>query len=331
MTSKEPFDDNWGTKGRVFAGGYVGAKRQVQTPSKTILTQAGRGGLVMGYHYVPQKYLSGFSDQNRPGFVWQYDKKERRFSDKPVSIRRIAQQRGFYDEDVERKLNELVERPGNRAIEKLRSNSPIADEERVNLAIYIATMVHRVPRHRERAREIAPRALTEAVGKLKSEIVAVGNEGGIDDSIIAEHLAEVDAADERCRETPPPEIIRQFRAPWASERIVGLIYAMSWRFVSTEGPTYFLTSDNPVFFFESHGLGSPESELTFALSSNLALLGSWRSGANLCIMKAKQQLVKEVNRRLASAATRFLFYHERKEWVATIADKKRPYLRSIRW
>lgn len=285
----------------------------------------------MGYHYVPRKYLEGFSDPERPGFVWQYDKKERRFSQTPASIRRVAQQRGFYDEDVERELNELVESPGNQAIDKLRSNLPITDEERLNLAIYIATMVHRVPRHRERAKEIAPKALSEVVSKLKSQILAVAEEQRLDDSIIAKRLAEVDAADERCRETPPPEIIRQLRAPWPSEPIVGLILAMTWRFVSTEGPTYFITSDNPAFFFECYGLGSPESELTFPLSGNLALLGSWQPGADLRLLPARQQLVKEANRRLASAATRFLFYRERKEWVATIANKKRPYLSRIRW
>ncbi len=47
----------------------------------------------MGYHYVPQAYLRGFSEPGSPGILWQYDKQNRRFS--RASVSKVAQQRDF--------------------------------------------------------------------------------------------------------------------------------------------------------------------------------------------------------------------------------------------
>ena len=116
----------------------------------------------MGHHYVPQKYLRGFTDSSCPDALWQFDKKTLSYSVQPVSIAKIAQQRSFYDADTERLLNELVERPGNRVLDKLRSGDlSLEDEERAHLSVYIATMLKRVPHHRAKGEAMAPGVLTE--------------------------------------------------------------------------------------------------------------------------------------------------------------------------
>ena len=107
----------------------------------------------MGYHYVPQEYLRGFTHPTFPNALWQFDKKKMVFSNKTASIKRIAQQRFFYDEETEQLLNKHIEIPGNRVIKKLRScKFNLTDEERIDLSVYIANMLKRVPHYRKKIR-----------------------------------------------------------------------------------------------------------------------------------------------------------------------------------
>ena len=92
----------------------------------------------MGQHYVPQKYLRGFAEPENPDAIWMYDKKLRKFTN--PDIKSIAQESAFYSAEIEYQLNDLVEKPTNLVLEKLRCREEINDQERVSLAIYIATM-----------------------------------------------------------------------------------------------------------------------------------------------------------------------------------------------
>ena len=113
----------------------------------------------MGHHYVPQEYLRGFSHPSSLGALWQFDKKQQRFSTDSASISKIAQERSFYSQNTESMLNELVEIPGNHVLRKLRSgNLSLTDAERLSLSVYIATLVKRVPDCRDRAKSMAPRS-----------------------------------------------------------------------------------------------------------------------------------------------------------------------------
>jgi hypothetical protein len=114
--------------------------------------------------------------------------------------------------------------------------------------------------------------------------------------------------------------------------MVQLVFGMTWRFVTTAGPSYFLTSDNPAFVFEALGLGRPGAELTFPISTTLALHGSWQFGPTDLVISTNQKTVKELNRRIARSATRFLYYHEKQDWVASISKQNdQSTLNRINW
>jgi hypothetical protein len=98
-------------------------------------------------HYVPRKYLRGFCQPGSDRTVWQYDKLLDKFA--PVSVANAANENGFYSDDVEAKLADLIENPANVVIDKLRAGHAIADDDRARLAIYIARYRH-VPRQRTR-------------------------------------------------------------------------------------------------------------------------------------------------------------------------------------
>ena len=106
---------------------------------------------------------------------------------------------------------------------------------------------------------------------------------------------------------------------------------MNWRYVKATKDQYFLTTDNPAFFFEYYGLGTDNSELTFPVSSELAIYGIRAPNSTTQIIKNRTQFVKEANRRLISEATRFVYYRSRAEWIASVAGKDKPYLSRIMW
>lgn len=260
-----------------------------------------------------------------------YDKKERRFSEPAVA--KIAQERAFYKNEVEVHLNTDVESPANPVIGKLRRREPITPEERASLAVYIAVMLMRVPNRRLKAFEMYPGIVDKTVHRTMEKIRHLGETTAIDPEIVTRRLRQVEAVRTKVLQNPPEAFVEQIHAPWPSEKVVNAIWSMTWRYlVNLDGPIFFLTTDNPAFFFESYGVGRSESEISFPISSNVCILGNWQPTSDSeQFLVATQGAVKEMNRRNASTATRFLFYQELAPWIEKIAQEKRPFLSRILW
>jgi len=283
----------------------------------------------MGHHYVPRKYLVGFAEPGNPDAIWMYDKKLCKFTN--PNIKSIAQESGFYSAADELELNKLVERPANLVLDKLRNEKRTNEKERADLAIYIATMFKRVPKARARALSLLPGVLEDTISELKTKILEM-EQGTKNKSLVDQRMIELEKAELSLQIKTPQTIIDQIRLPWPSENMIRMVYTMSWYIVHSTGPDYFLTSDNPAFFFEAYGLGRPDSELTFPIATDLALFGCWQGQQySTNYGEAKQKLVKEANTRLASGAKRFIFYHKQERWVAKVSDNPRPFLSKIRW
>ena len=110
------------------------------------------------------------------------------------------------------------------------------------------------------------------------------------------------------------------------------VFNMAWRVLEAKGEIMYMTSDNPAFYFESYGLGTENSELTFPLSTTQCLHACWQGPkADLRFLEAKQTFVKEVNRRAASTTERLAFYHQDADWLQPLLKKKSHYLSRIQW
>jgi hypothetical protein len=279
----------------------------------------------MGDHYAPRKYLLGFCDPKEPGRIWVYDRvAKRRFR---TTVGNVAHENNYYDPEDEKALNEWVEMPANPIIGRLREGGGIAGEDREKLAVYIATFICRVPYRRTLAKAVAPEAIQETIRETREQILTQGEQLGLSSDLIERKLAEVDSFAEKYKSDYPPEVWEQIRNPWPTEKIVQAVYRMTWRVLASEGPSYFLSSDNPVFFFNGIGLGNSDSEFSFPLSSRLLLLGNLWRGRQTSPMVIDQHYVKEFNRRTASKSTRFLFYHEWQDWIAALGDKQEQHHR----
>lgn len=285
----------------------------------------------MGHHYVPQRYLRNFEPRGRPGFIWLHDKQ----AGKPrlASIAQVAQSKEYYSPETESVLAREVERPANAVIAKLINNDTISPTERFELTFYIATMLKRVPFRRRRAMEMYPTVLDDTVARIREQIIELAHSlPDVPPDLVNGRLAEVEAARVKFEHAPPSEIVEQVREPWPSEAMLDAVYRMTWRVLISRGPTYFITSDNPAFFFGAYGLGTVDAELSFPLSSTHALHGCWqRAGSDLLFLAAPEQFVREINRRLASTTERLAFYHEPASWLELILRKKSLYLSAIRW
>jgi hypothetical protein len=285
----------------------------------------------MGYHYVPQKYLSRFAEPTGPGVIWLYDKQGG--SPRDVGIARVAQSRGFYTAEDESKLASIVEGPANPILDKLIAHESLSDRDRAQISLYVAVMLRRVPYRRRKIYEtIVPPILRDIIAEVRSEILTAAEAADMAPDLISARLTQFEDSSEHLVSNPPDRIHETVRQPWPPKKVITTIYNMAWRILETSGPLFYITSDNPVFYFESDGLGTERSELMFPLSTTHCLHGCWQGlTGGLVFLQAAQPFVREANRRIASTVERFGFYHQNVRWVQPLLQKRGPYLSRIQW
>ena len=107
----------------------------------------------------------------------------------------------------------------------------------------------------------------------------------------------------------------------STPRAVEFLSHMTWRFLIAENGQYFITSDNPLFFFQDMGIGKKLSEVSIPIAKNLALWTTWRNDLVEGYFPARTRVVKEINRRIASISKQFIFSSFSERWIRTLADK----------
>lgn len=287
----------------------------------------------MGHHFVPQRYLKGFQSPEKQAYIWAFDKKDQ--TAKHLPIKQVSQAPGFYENDIETSLNLDVEIPGYNVIEKILRGEAISDEptdgDRQHLSYYIATMIRRVPRARTNAQQFVPQTIREVTRDVKQQIVEAAKVGLIDEATLNARLAEADAFELKAQTNTPEAIRKTIETPWPFESMLIAIHNMQWRILRCQGPSFYLTSDNPAYFFEGFGLGHAEAELILPLSTNLLLHCSWQDAKGRAFQVVPERLVKELNRRIASGAERFVYYFKDADWVLKAAMNQPEQLSRINW
>jgi len=258
-----------------------------------------------------------------------YDKDRLTFSQ--VSIKAAAQSPQYYDQNVEDGLARGIEGPANAVIDKVCRQEALNNAERTQLSMYLLTMATRGPRQRRKAlEEVAPKALEATIKEIEAQIQKVIDESGGDQRAIA-RMKELHAVRETFAKTPPKNIVDLIRIPFWSEQTVLCVHNMVWRIVPAPPETFYLTCDTPTHLSEWAGVGTPQSELTFPISMDLALIGSHTGQpATIEHVPAQEGLVTEVNRRMVNCTERFIFSHIKEDWIAELADNPPPFNR-IQW
>ncbi len=134
---------------------------------------------------------------------------------------------------------------------------------------------------------------------------------GRNDEWVKTWLEQMEKSIEKLNGKPCEEAIEKMNDPFPSGTIVAALLSMTWRIVESTGPQLFLTSDNPSVYirYEGYGLGGKESEIVMPISPSFALHGSRNDcHPNFSRVKAHQKILREINKRIVSQATRFVFF-----------------------
>jgi hypothetical protein len=278
----------------------------------------------MGYHYVPQFYLRGFETDGR---IWAYDKKSaRRF---PTQVKSVANETGMYSDDLESFLANEVEGPANLAITKVRGQEQLSTDERLALAKYIVVLWKRVPKARDRALNQMPKVADEVHATLRAEL----DQMELANPEIGEQLqplrAQIAQIISKHQQNPAPELWYESLQSETGPRVVDALLSMRWTFLCGDN-VQFLTCDNPVFFFAHEGIGKPTSEVTFPLSSSMALWASRIPGAAFEYQTVSPSGLREINRRTAYNASRFVYAARDESWILPFITKERWTLTRLR-
>ena len=123
----------------------------------------------MHNHYLPQHYLKGFCDLSSPPIIVRYEKGKR---GPPLltAVKNVAQEKGFYSDEVEEFLATQIEQPATAVLDKIRTRNVISSREKSLLCKYMVAMLNRVPRSKERLSEHVPNAMANISSGLDQEI-----------------------------------------------------------------------------------------------------------------------------------------------------------------
>jgi Protein of unknown function (DUF4238) len=232
----------------------------------------------------------------------------------------------------------LVEKPGGDAIDRILNKQPLSLEGQVDLIIHVGTMLQRTPAHRIWAKEISKGIIPDAIEMVREhghayvqQITAAGLRS---EEWAKSWLVQMEQSIEKLDGKPCEEAIEKMNDPFPSVAIVEALLSMTWRIVETSGPQLFLTSDNPAVYFraEGYGLGGKETEIVMPISAAISLHGSRNHRhPNFSCVKARQKIVREINKRIVSQATRFVFTHDKAPWLAKLLAREDLGVLRIGW
>lgn len=263
----------------------------------------------MGKHYVPKFYLRGFARADR---FTVFDKDAQRwFESQPKSV---AHEVDLWPDEVETFVTETIEDPAKEVIDLLRNKQSATEEERHRLARYIAFLWKRVPAGRNRVRGHTPAVADQIRDELDAALDAIARNDESSTELVELRRVEIAAYIEKVKLERPASLWHGSLTVEPGLDIVNAIAGMKWRVLHTNGPRY-LASDNPVFFFENDGVGNITSELTLPLSSSAALVLIRVTGDFPLHSQATDRQVREINRRTAFNASRYIFAEKVEPWM----------------
>lgn len=280
----------------------------------------------MGHRYIPQHYLNGFTSSAN-NKVWVFEKNG------PVKfdayVKKIAQRHNYYSPEVEIYLNEKIEIPANTVINKIRNRDQINQADKEKLATYMVAMLKRVPQSKIRMNSMAPGVAQELQVEWDKSINDLIKEDPARAEILEKRRSEIKANLEKYSQNPPKDFWLSLIPPERTPNVINVLQQMTWHFFAYDEAPVFLTCDNPVFYFTWMGIGKPESEVTFPISSNIVLWATSRKQIEGQYTDTKRQVIKEINRRTALNATRFVYHAKDEYWVQNFICRRHQLNRLI--
>lgn len=284
------------------------------------------------HHYVPKFYLAGFTPSATPDdYLWVFDKKTgKSWKSKPENV---AFERDFFRADVpgfspnifENALSEFESKASGVLKDLIRTASMPAGESFIILMNLIALMATRIPGFRDAISEplsemgkFILKMLVSSPDKYKAQVRKMKRDGFKALENVPYSKVKKFVESDEYEISVSREWLTGFQLECAGF-IVPLLLKRNWTLaVINNQERSFITSDRPVVLmwakkmpgFWSPGFGVPDTELIFALSNKLALLGRFEGFSQ--IVKVTMSQVSAINSAIRLFSERY-FYSERKE------------------
>lgn len=278
------------------------------------------------HHVLPQLYLKGFTIKGDEPHLWVYKRGEpfnpgqRKLANNPFrsSIRIAGAQRDFYADpqqqggkDFETFENslELLEKPANPIFEKIRARLRISEEEKHTFSKYIVLTMRRVWAGRDYVtRRLQQTGWYVPTPDLFRKLNLPATPEGVASIMhIGELISQKPGVD--------IQVHNRLAAAAPDSFLVQALPRMTWTFYTTPTGYDFVTSDNPVYLPQQLGLAKNVSELLFPISTSVALVASWNKDAKEGFVESSGRIVKELNRRTTSAASRHVYAAMAVQWA----------------
>ncbi len=287
------------------------------------------------HHIIPQCHFRAFRD---PGVnlrmgprVWVVDLKYETVtlrSPKGISKRTdyyaVHNLKDLPPQSFETDFLRCVEDEAAPLLVKLRDGGHmLSDPERSRLAVFIALLFARTPANRDAMEDLAAKMIEAVVrrdarGPDFARTMREANKGReISDSRIEElrrPLLRPGAF--RCGIIPEFTLLSILNA---TDTVARIIFDLRWRFAIPPLGKHFLTSDNPVFWFDPNatspfcnGLASRNMSLTFPIGPELTLVGSWQEGSD-SYDRVDDTIVDDINGIVIASAERWVIAARKEE------------------
>jgi hypothetical protein len=298
-------------------------------------------------HYVPEFYLRMFAASGNHIFVYDKQHQEERWqSTKDTAVEcdlyTAVSPEGELIDDIETELLQPFE---NVAAPLLKSiayrDGPLPKGSAEVIGTFIALLSARVPRNIDAARELCriwgieyQRALAGHPDRLKKLRENYVRDTGDEAMLSVEEMEKYLSNPEQYFKVSFNRQVAMALSLMNIDVKLKIIPTLHWSFCRTHGPIPFVTSDCPVVAFAPVGDGkvifnaywySPALEVSFPLSPHVCLL--MRRRPQQVSRAVGEAFVKEINRRTAYAAERFIYsslscnYLNR---LVTWAEQRRP-------
>ena len=290
------------------------------------------------HHYVPIFYLAGFTDPNSEPYLWVYEKG---ILDVRKSLPKNEACENYYhafktkegrDTDTVENWLDKAETAVSPLILKLCRHEPLEEDERRFFSFFLGLMMVRVPNYRRNVDRTFAGIVKKII--LMDASYKQGFEAGV--KKYEEKFGESMGNSEELRQFAlsgqydikvNPELSLKIFLENAFD--LGRIFnAMTWTFVEATDDYKFVTSDNPLHYYNSNqkpnsfygrGLLMNDAEVTFPITRDLGLLATWgrlKGG----YWKSKK-VVKAMSRMIIINAERFVYAPVKSDDLCSLVQK----------
>lgn len=285
-------------------------------------------------HYLPKFYLEYFLPRREPRIFWVYDKEGGTPREQtPINT---GIERHLYGNDyIERKVFGPIESITKPIMDRwLKAHSRIRESEIPQMANFLAFIHTRVPRNIEVVREVGAAmaiSLMKKLAKNPQEIEKylshLEKEKGKDKIQSIEELQNIL---NNCEEN---FIVSMSKKPamamslLLTDEVNRQLLDMNWCICRAPHDSFFITCDSPLVCFVPDkngmatlggGFGLPNAEVTFPLSPDKCLYLDRKHTQSYRAVSKK--MVREINRRTAWIAERFIISKIKTNYVKRILE-----------